>query len=92
MAPENVTEGYLTDPTLHEVIIDFYELLEAKAKSMSIVELILSILEVAEGNFYMRESTDYYRVKLTFPFFACDWVHAPLPGQGDHPAPPLLVR
>jgi len=91
-APSNVTGAYYSDPTMHEVIVDFYELIEVKAASnMSIIELVLSLVELMEGNFYVRVDTDYWKVDLNIPFFALDWLPFALPGQGSTPAPPVIV-
>jgi len=79
--PENVTARYYSDPTVHGEIVDMYELIEMNAQNMTIVELFIAIIELLEGNFYVRESTDYWRLTLTVPFFAIDAVDFPLPGQ-----------
>jgi len=79
--PVNVTQEYLSNPTLHNEIVDLYELIELNANNMTIFELIITIIDVLEGDFYVRESLDYWRVTLTPPFFAIDAVNVPLPGQ-----------
>jgi len=50
-------------------------------KDLSILELLETIFELAEGNFFVREGTEYWQIKLSFPFFGCDAVYSPLPGQ-----------
>jgi len=80
-SPQNVTAQYYSDPVLHNEIVDLYELIELNAQNMTIFELIVTIIDLLQGDFYVRESTDYWRISLTAPFVAIDAVNAPLPGQ-----------
>ena len=48
---------------------------------MTIWEMIFSIFELSEGNFYVYENTDYWRIKLHWPFIGVGWVPTTLPGQ-----------
>jgi len=82
--PINVTDQYKSDPTLRQTIVDLYDLLDfvlKKNEDLSILELLETIFELAEGNFFVREGTEYWQIKLSFPFFGCDAVYSPLPGQ-----------
>jgi len=79
--PENVTAQYFSDTVVHNEIVDLYELIELNAQNMTIFELIVTIIDVLQGDFYVREATDYWRISLTAPFVAIDAVDAPLPGQ-----------
>jgi hypothetical protein len=50
---------------------------------MSIIQLVLTIIEIAEGDFYVREGNDYWQVSLTFPYMALDGVTVPIVGNSD---------
>jgi len=77
--PVNVTLQYLTDSSIHQEIVEQYELIEDKASQMSILELILAILDLLDGSFYLRNGSDYWKLDLTLPFFAIDAVQVSLP-------------
>lgn len=48
---------------------------------MTLFEIAITVLETFEGEWYVREKTDYWRIKLNWPFFGLDYVPFPLPGE-----------
>jgi hypothetical protein len=81
IVPENMTEQFNNDPAVKETIIDFFELIQAQANNMSIFEIAMVVFETFEGDWYVFERTDYWRIELTWPFFGLDFVNYTLPGQ-----------
>eukprot|EP01116_Phalansterium_solitarium_P014031 TRINITY_DN3153_c0_g1_i1.p1 TRINITY_DN3153_c0_g1~~TRINITY_DN3153_c0_g1_i1.p1 ORF type:complete len:300 (-),score=78.20 TRINITY_DN3153_c0_g1_i1:216-1115(-) len=79
--PEDVTQQYLTNATVHERVFQFYELLEAKVLKLGFKELLAEIVFVFKGDFYLRTSNTLYLIKLEYPYIDLLWAEKPLPGQ-----------
>jgi len=61
-------------------IIKFYEAVEGKVKELGILGFFLEIFEILiDGVFYVRDSTDYYKIDVHFPFVRLVWVEVPVP-------------
>jgi len=85
--PLRVTDLYYLDPHVRSDIIAFYEVLQLGLKDISLAELFLILVEDFEGEFYLRSSTDYWKVRLHYPYMGLDWAPAKLP---SHSQPQLL--
>jgi hypothetical protein len=83
--PVNYTALFEEDPQVKQDIIDFYEFTQAAFEDLSFFEFWKTLLEVFEGDFYIRYSDEYWQAQLHWPYFAVDWDYAPLPGQNQHP-------
>jgi len=81
VAPADYTTLYNEDPVARENIIDFYAYTQLLVKDLSIMEFITATVEVFEGIFYVRQSTEYWQATLHFPYIGLDFDEAPLPGQ-----------
>jgi len=57
------------DPVVRKQIINFYETLEGKIGDMGIMDFILELIEIAlYGDFYIRSSDEYYKIKIQYPY------------------------
>jgi len=86
--PIKVTVLYEHDPIYRERIVHFYELIQANVKDLGLLELILTIIEVADGEFFYRAGPDYYLMELHWPILGMDWIPSTLPqpsSAGSHP-------
>ncbi len=72
------------DPQHHQKIVNFFELVEFKFKSMSFPELMLELWTLLQGDVYLRYNNDYYHVKLHAPFINFKYVPELLPGEAKY--------
>ena len=91
--PVNVTDAYFTNEQVRNDIIDMYELFQAENKDMEVGEILDTIVKMSEGAFYLRVSTDYWKVtfnpssiltsqiQLSSPYIDLKWTDTALPGH-----------
>jgi len=79
--PIDYTELANEQPQIRENIIEFFEFIELKLSDLSLVEIFAMIVEVFDGQFYVRYDDQYWLAQLQFPYFAIDYEVQPLPGK-----------
>jgi len=75
--PIDETILYYEDDNVREDIIDFFAFIQ-DSKYESWTEFVLSMMNIFEGTFYIRQSDHYFQIQLHFPYFGFDWEAAPL--------------
>jgi len=83
--PILITDLYNNDPTVRKEVIDFYELIQYAVANMTWTEFLWTIVDTLEGEFYVREDCDYWKMQLHWPLVGIDWDYAWLPGYGPQP-------
>jgi hypothetical protein len=77
-------ENY-NDPVQRQGIIKFYEALEGKVKDIGIAGFFIELFEIfIDGVFYVRDSTDYYKIDVYYPFVQLVWIDIPVPYINKH--------
>jgi len=80
--PLDVTELYEYDSNVHQSIIDFYTFIQAKFSDLSAGQIFLAFIDLfLEGEFYLRQSTEYWSTQLELPLVGVHFYPTPLPGQ-----------
>jgi len=75
--PEKVNYN---DAKARDDIIKFYEAIEGKIKDLGILGFFLELFEIAiDGVFYVRNSTDYYKIDVHSPYVRLVYVDIPVP-------------
>jgi hypothetical protein len=79
--PIDITHSFETNEVVRDAVIDFYEFIEVKLANMTLAQIVETVLDVFEGDFYLRSSESYYRLKLEFPYIGLDFLPSPLPSD-----------
>jgi len=82
------------DPVWHDRIVDFYMLLDEKWNDLGFIHFLEALFELfLDGDFFVRDSDDYYFYQLSFPFFEMHWSELPvdtITGRRDTSVDPLV--
>jgi len=68
------------DIVTRQEIINFYELVEGKINELGLAGFFIELLEIlVDGVFFVRDSNDYYKIDVYYPFVSLVYVDIPIP-------------
>jgi hypothetical protein len=79
--PLRVTELFDSNVEVREAVVQFYETVQFKYEDLTLWQLFWNLLDIFDGEFYLRQSVDYWKLDLKYPFIGLDWWDAPVPGH-----------
>jgi len=83
------------DPNWQSRIVDFYLLLDEKWGDLGFIQFLEELWElIVDGDFFVRDSDDYYYYELAFPFFEMHWTALPATSvsRADTAVSPLVYE
>eukprot|EP01114_Cavostelium_apophysatum_P019151 TRINITY_DN608_c0_g1_i1.p2 TRINITY_DN608_c0_g1~~TRINITY_DN608_c0_g1_i1.p2 ORF type:complete len:303 (+),score=57.45 TRINITY_DN608_c0_g1_i1:179-1087(+) len=83
-APVDVTDLYHKDPEMHDTIVKFYELLDAKFSDMSWFDFFAAIVDLVDGEFFVRVDESYWKCNLQTPYLGMSFWEGTLPGKAKY--------